>query len=144
MPLIRHAFNASTARFTSSAFVQEQIRNASAQRQWRETDFKIPVRDGSVIEARVYNPEARPGSADIASALPNEHLPPALVLIHGGGLCMGDLGTEAFLCRYLCASLNIVVVNVGYRLYPEVGFPTPILDTYDAMKWVSVGSRNCT
>ena len=60
-----------------------------------------------------------------------------MVFLHGGGWCMGGLGTEAFICRLMCLRLGLVVFEVAYRLYPDVHFPTPILDSYDGVKWVN-------
>jgi acetyl esterase/lipase len=51
---------------------------------------------------------------------------------------MGDLETEAHDCQLLCARLGVAVFNVAYRLYPDVDFPVPIYDAYDAVKYIAV------
>jgi acetyl esterase/lipase len=143
MPLVRRNFTASIARFTSSVFAQEQLRVVVAQRRWTETDIQIPVRDGSTIQARVYNPDANSGAQVLPPPIIKSSLPPVAVMVHGGGWCMGHLDTEEFLCQYLCARLNMVVVNVAYRLCPDVPFPVPVFDVYDAMQWVEAWSSSC-
>lgn len=50
---------------------------------------------------------------------------------------MGDLETESHDCQVLCARLGIAVFNVAYRLYPDVDFPTPIYDAYDAVRYIA-------
>lgn len=49
---------------------------------------------------------------------------------------MGDFDTEAYMCRLLATRFGIMVVSIGYRIYPEVNFPVPITDSYDAVRWV--------
>lgn len=58
-------------------------------------------------------------------------------MLHAGGWFMGDLENEKLMCKILCHRLNIVMINVGYRLYPEVDFPVPITDCQDVVKWLS-------
>ena len=51
---------------------------------------------------------------------------------------MGNLDdTEAFTCRLLCSRLDVVVLNVAYRLAPEFPFPTGVLDAFDAVLWAA-------
>ena len=89
----------------------------------REKDYQIDTQDGSKIVVRVYQ-----GS--------NNHGGPALVMLHGGGFCLGGLENEALLCRNFCEKYNGISVNVDYRLAPEYKFPVPVYDCYDALKWV--------
>lgn len=90
-----------------------------------EQDVEVSVRDGAIIKVRIYTPSHVPVNGA-----------PVAVVIHGGGWYMGDLETEATLCRILCHHLGLLVVDVDYRLYPEVDFPAPVTDVYDAVKWV--------
>ena len=46
---------------------------------------------------------------------------------------MGSPETEAFLARLLCHSQRMIVVNVAFRLYPDVEFPVPITDCLDVL-----------
>ncbi len=57
---------------------------------------------------------------------------PALVYYHGGGWVLGDIETVDNLCRRLANASGCVVVSVDYRLSPEVKFPTPLDDCFQA------------
>lgn len=85
-------------------------------------DSTIPVGDGEV-PVRVYEP---------ATAGPW----PVHVDFHGGGWGLGDLETEAHVCRHLCVKASVVVVDVGYRLAPEFPFPTAITDSWAAVRYI--------
>ncbi|KPI34362.1 AB hydrolase superfamily protein B1A11.02 [Cyphellophora attinorum] len=116
----RTAFNRGRQRYNSSAFVKSTLPSPPT---WKEHDIQIPVRDGTTIPTRIYTP-------------PNPR-PAAVVFFHGGGWFMGDLETEAHDCQLLCARLGVAVFNVAYRLYPDVAFPVPIYDAYDAVKYIA-------
>ena len=93
-----------------------------------EADRRIPVHDGTYIRLRIHSPKTPPKDGC-----------PIFVVYHGGGYCLGDLDSEATLCRKF-AELGGVAVNVEYRLAPESPFPSPLLDAYDALKWVRTAS----
>jgi acetyl esterase/lipase len=116
-------------RFMKSAFVRETL---GEQRLWTEEDRPVVIRDGNVITVRIYRPSA-PGDTC-----------PVMVYAHSGGWCMGGLDTEEFICQLLCMRLGIIIVSVGYRLAPEWLFPTPVLDTYDILKWVRSPSASAS
>lgn len=91
----------------------------------QEKDHLVPMRDGCNIRCRSYTPETEwPGGRAV------------YMVLHGGGFCLGDLGNVELLCRMLCKNLDIVCVNVEYRLAPEYPFPTAPDDCFDAAKWV--------
>lgn len=71
-----------------------------------EHDHKVPVRDGSEITARVYQP------AESAVQVDGR---PLIVMFHEGGWSMGDLSDEETNCRLLSRDLGAVCVNVEYR-----------------------------
>lgn len=129
MPQFRRIFSTGSARFLKSTFARRALETDSPP-TWVEQNVEIGVRDGSRIAVRIYVPEK--SSSSEASVTPG-----AMVFLHGGGWCMGDLDTEAFFCRLICKELGLVIFDVAYRLYPDVNFPVPILDSYDAVKWVS-------
>lgn len=91
-------------------------------------DIQVTVRDGSVIDARVYKPNSIP-----------EDGCPGFLIYHGGGFCVGDKFFELWLCD-LITKLGGIAVDVQYRLAPEYPFPIPIYDSLDALKWVSIDS----
>ncbi|KIW69912.1 hypothetical protein PV04_02228 [Phialophora macrospora] len=113
-------------RFMKSAFVRETL---GERRLWTEEDRPVVIRDGNVITVRIYRPLA---PADTR---------PVMVYAHSGGWCMGGLDTDEFVCQLLCMRLGIIIVSVGYRLAPEWPYPTPVLDVYDIMKWVSINAE---
>lgn len=90
-----------------------------------EKDVKIPTRDGTQIDARIYTPASPPREGS-----------PLAVVYHGGGFVLGGIVSEELLCRDLASKLGVVSVNVDYRLAPEHQFPIPVNDACDAAKWV--------
>jgi acetyl esterase len=92
----------------------------------RVEDLHIPVRDGHVLRARLYAPEAPAGEAML----------PVLLYFHGGGFTVGSLATHEVLCRHLSHLAHCAVVSVDYRLAPEHKFPTAVHDTWDSLAWL--------
>ena len=92
----------------------------------KESDYQVPVRDGSSIRVRVYIPVQKPSEAS-----------PVVVMFHEGGWSMGDLTDEDLNCRLFVRDLDAVCVNVEYRLAPEHPFPTSVTDSYDVIKWIA-------
>ncbi|KAJ7058303.1 Alpha/Beta hydrolase protein [Mycena amicta] len=86
--------------------------------------------DGGTITVRSVTPCKGEDAADISKL----ELP-VLVWFHGGGWVMGDLDLDDYQLRLLAMELQIVIVNVDYRLAPEHNFPTPLNDAYAAVKW---------
>ncbi|UKZ79091.1 hypothetical protein TrVFT333_006841 [Trichoderma virens FT-333] len=86
----------------------------------------VPMRDGYQNSALVCKPATTSRSR------------PLVVLIHGGGFCLGD---NSFM-RTHAAAISIlygaVVVCVSYRLAPEFKFPTAPNDIWDNLKWLSM------
>ena len=124
MSTFRKLASASATRFLKSPFVRETLAslpNADIETQ----DKSITLRDGSSISLRIRRVRQ---SLRIGQ--------PVVVVAHGGGWCLGDLDTEAFLCELLCRSLKVIVVDVGYRLTPEVDHKDCVFDLYDAVRWV--------
>ncbi|KAH6983415.1 Alpha/Beta hydrolase protein [Ilyonectria sp. MPI-CAGE-AT-0026] len=95
--------------------------------------FQVEDRQVSVsqptgeITVRIYSPEG-PGPF------------PVHLNFHGGksfhcGWVLGSLKSEAAWCRHICNKSNIKVIDVDYRMGPELKFPTAIYDCWDAVKW---------
>ncbi|KAI8635500.1 Alpha/Beta hydrolase protein [Xylariaceae sp. FL1651] len=96
-----------------------------------EEDHQITMRDKAKIRVRVYrlrNTTSRPGE-DVGR--------PGMMMLHGGGFCVGGLESGTRLCRFFAERLGGVAVNVEYRLAPEFAFPIPVSDTYDGLEWVA-------
>lgn len=54
------------------------------------------------------------------------HPHPVFLHMHGGGFVEGDAVTMDSFCQKLADSLNILVVNVNYKLFPDYCFPYQI------------------
>lgn len=87
-------------------------------------DEEIPVRDGTNIPVRVYQP------------VEEDNLP-LIVFYHGGGFVTRSIDTHDKACRRIAKQNRAVVVSVGYRLAPEFKFPIPVYDCYDACCWAA-------
>ncbi|OJD34456.1 ab hydrolase superfamily protein [Diplodia corticola] len=101
-------------------------------------DTAVAARDGYQIPVRIYKPISATHSPPPIS--PNDgsgggH--PLVILLHGGGFCLGGLDNEELLSRKLAAALKCVVVNVDYRLAPEHPFPAAVNDAWDVVKWAA-------
>ncbi|KAF2763314.1 alpha/beta-hydrolase [Pseudovirgaria hyperparasitica] len=92
----------------------------------REVDRQIEMSDGEYITIRIYTHTQRPRAYG-----------PLYVAFHEGGWSMGDLSDEETNCRAFTKEFNAVCINVDYRLAPEHPFPRPVLDCWDALKWVA-------
>jgi acetyl esterase/lipase len=126
MALFRQISSASTQRFMASSFVKQTLASLPNDESRKEEERAIPVRDGEV-QVRIYRPRSSFSTGR-----------PVMIMSHGGGWCLGGLDTETFLCRLFCSSLDLVVVDVEYRLCPEFRYPVPVLDVFDAAKWVGM------
>ncbi|KND86839.1 AB hydrolase superfamily protein [Tolypocladium ophioglossoides CBS 100239] len=91
----------------------------------RVYDDQIPLDDGSdaKLDVRVYEPAS-------------EGPWPVHIDYHGGGWGLGDLDTEAHICKHICKKANVVVIDVAYRLVPEFAFPTGITDSFAALQHI--------
>ncbi|RMZ82865.1 hypothetical protein DV737_g1893, partial [Chaetothyriales sp. CBS 132003] len=86
-------------------------------------DSKIPAGEAVELDVRVYEP---------SSSGPW----PVHIDFHGGGWGLGDLDTEAHICRHICHKANVAVIDVAYRLVPENPFPTGIEDSFAAVNYI--------
>lgn len=85
----------------------------------------IPMRDGYQNRALVFEPTD--------SSPPK----PLVVLIHGGGFCLGDSSLMKTHARAIRTLYNAVVVCISYRLAPEFKFPAAPHDVWDNLRWLS-------
>ena len=71
---------------------------------------------GNSLKARIYRPAS------------SEHLNPAVLFFHQGGLVIMDHLTDNHFCSLLAERCGAVVFSLDYRLCPENAFPAPIED----------------
>jgi acetyl esterase/lipase len=91
------------------------------------TDHAVPRADGTGdVLVRVYAPD---GDAPPAGR-------PALLDIHGGGFCVGDIEMEHAFATGVARELGAVVATPEYRLAPEDPFPAGLEDCYAALAWM--------
>ncbi|QJI45130.1 alpha/beta hydrolase [Pseudomonas sp. ADAK2] len=89
-------------------------------------ELRLPVRDGTRLNARIYSNHSLEKGAKR----------PALLYFHGGGYVVGSLDSHDSLCRALAVMADCVVLSVAYRLAPEFRFPTAADDALDAWNWL--------
>ncbi|KAH8898746.1 alpha/beta-hydrolase [Thozetella sp. PMI_491] len=93
----------------------------------RSVDHQVPTTDGSTITARAYYPDPEKFG---------EGPYPVHVNYHGGGFVFGSLSADAKFCSTLRNELPMVVVDVDYRLCPEVAYGQNVRDCWSALTWV--------
>jgi acetyl esterase/lipase len=86
-------------------------------------DKTIKIKGDVSLDIRVYEP---------ASQGPW----PVHIDYHGGGWGLGDLDTEAHICKHVCVKANVAVIDVAYRLVPEFPFPTAVEDSFGALQYI--------
>ncbi|EWC62403.1 Esterase/lipase [Actinokineospora spheciospongiae] len=59
-----------------------------------------------------------------------------VVWIHGGGMVLGSAAASDAWCARLAGELDVLVVNVDYRLAPEHPYPAALDDCYRVLRWV--------
>jgi acetyl esterase len=120
----RKGYARGTARFMKSEFVRGALLSMPRP-EYVVDNLDVIGSEHQRIPIRVYRPQLakQPGR-------------PVLLLSHGGGFCLGGLDTEEFICTLLCRQLDLVVVNIGYRLTPEASYEQLVQDVFDVVTWV--------
>ncbi len=80
-----------------------------------------------------YGPESMQ-RLDVYSPGPQQGSAPVIVYVHGGGWTSGSKDLYRFVGETLAAR-GYVTVMAGYRLYPDVRFPTFVEDAAHAVAW---------
>ncbi|RYP67216.1 hypothetical protein DL769_005816 [Monosporascus sp. CRB-8-3] len=90
-----------------------------------ESEFTrdIPMRDGHMSNIRIHKPQMFSRRT--------------VVLIHGGGFCVGHNTLVSVHARAIASLYGATVVNLSYRLAPEFKFPTAPNDVWDALQWLT-------
>ena len=99
----------------------------------RVEELQIPARDGALLAARLYAPQAQAQGVGEGEGRPL----PVLMYLHGGGFTVGSIDTHDQLCRSLAHQAGCAVVSLNYRLAPEWQFPTASNDAWDALQWLA-------
>ena len=105
------------------------VLEVNAQKMARDDTLQIPVRDGTVLRAKLWAEHATPNL-------------PVLLYFHGGGFTVGSPETHEALCKHLAHLAQCAVVSLDYRLAPEHTFPTAHNDAFDALKWLAANATN--
>lgn len=93
----------------------------------RPRRVRVPTRHGRV-PAWVYEPGRR-----TAAGAPGG----AYVHIHGGAWLMRYPRMDDFWCRYVAAEAGVTVVNVDFRVAPQVRYPVAQEEAHDVAAWVA-------
>jgi acetyl esterase len=90
------------------------------------TDRLVPGWPGDPeVAVRVYRPVGLTQSV------------PGILMIHGGGFIVGNIGTEHVGAAMLSINTGAAVVSVDYRLAPEHPFPAGLHDCYAALVFLA-------
>jgi acetyl esterase len=103
------------------------VLEVNAHKMARDDTLHIPVRDGSVLRAKLWAEHAAPNL-------------PVLLYFHGGGFTVGSPETHEALCKHLAHLAQCAVVSLDYRLAPEHTFPTAHNDAFDALQWLAANA----
>ncbi len=60
---------------------------------------------------------------------------PVLLYYHGGSFSFNSIEVYEYVCRYLAASGEMVVVAADYHLAPEYKFPIGLEEAYETLRW---------
>jgi acetyl esterase len=105
-------------------YVETAIRLGGALEPVDRVEDVVIARPGGApgLAARAYRPTATEPVG-------------ALLWLHGGGWCIGDLDGFDRVCRSLCNAAGATVVSVDYRLAPEHRYPAAVEDADLAVAW---------
>src|SRR3954449_6534598 len=110
----------------------------------RDDYVQTAIRLGGALEPVERVEDVVIGRPDGGPALPARAYWPralepvgALVWLHGGGWCIGDLEGFDRVCCSLCNAAAATVVSVDYRLAPEHRYPAAVEDADLAVAWAT-------
>ena len=113
-------------------------------RAMRDEYLETAIRLGGALEPVERVEDVVIGRPDGGAALPARAYWPtglepvgALVWLHGGGWCIGDLDGFDRVCRSLCNAAAATVVSIDYRLAPEHLYPAAVEDADLAVAWAT-------
>jgi acetyl esterase/lipase len=91
-----------------------------------ESTETVQAEDGATLEELVFAPKTTPAGGA-----------PLIVLVHGGGFCLGSPAQYTGLARGIAALYGAVVVSLKYRLAPDHKFPTAPKDCWAGLVWAA-------
>lgn len=94
-------------------------------------DRQVPGPEGMPeVRVRIF----RPTGSTPATPLPG------IFFIHGGGMIMGTIESEASVPTMMTEEIGCVTVSVEYRLAPEHPHPAPVEDCYVGLAWTAANA----
>ena len=107
-----------------------------------QKDFGIPVPEGVVWETGIEyaNPDDEHLQLNLARPARGPGPFPAVLCIHGGGLCRGRRESCDKLCMTL-AEKGYVAATISYRLAPRYQFPAAVHDAKAAVRWLRANAE---
>lgn len=123
--------------FDPKAATVEGFRVEAVQgNDWLNSSYKCEF-DGTKTELHIPSSHVPDGiPVDVYKPTNLGKNPPVLIVYHGGGLVIGDRSFTELQCRILAHQVQMIVVNVEYRLYPENDFEAPYEDACTVANWV--------
>jgi len=92
----------------------------------KRSEIEYTTSDGHKNRALLFQPSTPPKEGS-----------PLVVMIHGGGFCLGEPEGEEQGCRNFTSAFGAVCVSISYRLAPEHVFPAAAKDSWDALRWAA-------
>lgn len=88
------------------------------------------------LEEKTINTYAGETKIWIIDSLKRTNKTGVFINIHGGGFVIPHQDRDINFCRRISSELNILVVDLDYRLAQDESFPVACYETYDCVKWV--------
>ncbi|KAK6383095.1 hypothetical protein LTS17_003765 [Exophiala oligosperma] len=120
--------NGPLCKLIGQAMVEEAARSHSIPPvgvKQVETTFRAD--DGTYLRTKIYQP------ADLLS----DQGRPLIVLIHGGGFCIGVPENEEITARNVVQTHGAIAISIDYRHAPEYKFPYAVEDAWAGLRWAA-------
>lgn len=86
-------------------------------------DLKIPYK-GTAVTCRLYDNHP-------------QETKPIIIYVHGGGWCIGNIGTHERTCKKICTTSGYKVLSVEYGLAPENPYPSAVNEVTAVTEYVN-------
>ena len=114
--------------------VRHQPISGPIPEQVTEKEVHVTASDGFQIPVTVYSSTSLSDKARAGL--------PVVVLMHEGGWHLGDRVDEEVNSRLFVRDLDCVVLNVEYRLAPEMRFPRYVEDCYEVLQHLATDAQS--